>query len=196
MQMVVKLKELINILGNTLTDMKKIELSEEDYEFLKELQKELNTQPNDGNAEPLYWGVIETKEVGVPEGCGEPKIYFGDGDYGDTKEACRLIEDYFQYHDDSIKDDWAEIDKEDMTELVNFAQEHYHWDDWRIVYLDEKQSLAEDTGAFLTKKACKEYIGRFGYNYSKPRTYAMTAYRNNEYGTLLRILKSLIFTES
>lgn len=175
--------------------MKKIELSEKDYEFLKELQKELNTQPNDGNAQPVYWGIMETKEVGVPECCGEPKIYFGDGAYGDTKEACRLIEDYFQYYDDSIMDDWAEVDKEDMNALVDFAHEHYKWYDWRIVYLDEKQSLAEDTGMFLTKKACKAYIDRFAYNYSKPRTYAMTAYRNNEYDNLLRILKSITFED-
>lgn len=40
----------------------KIELNEKDYEFLKELQHELNTQENDGNANPVFWGVEETVE--------------------------------------------------------------------------------------------------------------------------------------
>ena len=33
----------------------KINISQEDYEFLKHLQHELNVQENDGNAEPVYW---------------------------------------------------------------------------------------------------------------------------------------------
>ena len=175
--------------------MAKIEISQNDFEFLKELQNTLNSQPNDGNADPVYWGIMETKEVGVPEGCGNQRIYFGDGDYGDAKEARALVEEYFQYYDDSIKEDWEEVDKEDMQEIVNFVHEHYNWIEWRIVYIDKKQSLAEDTGMFLTKKACKDYIDKFSYNYSTPRTYAMTAYRNKEYETLIRILKTMRFEQ-
>ena len=35
--------------------MKQIKINEQDYEFLKDLQHELNTQDNDGTADPLYW---------------------------------------------------------------------------------------------------------------------------------------------
>ena len=41
----------------------KINISQEDYEFLKHLQHELNVQENDGNAEPVYWGVSEIYDV-------------------------------------------------------------------------------------------------------------------------------------
>lgn len=44
-----KWKEKINY-----GDMKTIQISDEDYEFLKDLQHELNTQTNDGNADPVY----------------------------------------------------------------------------------------------------------------------------------------------
>jgi len=36
----------------------KIEVTQEQYEFLKNLQHELLTQPTDGNANPVFWGVI------------------------------------------------------------------------------------------------------------------------------------------
>ena len=69
----------------------KIEISQEDFEFLKELQHELNTQPTDGNAQPVYWGVMETETVGVPDGCGEPIIYMGDGVTMELEEVVEYI---------------------------------------------------------------------------------------------------------
>ena len=51
--------------------MRTIQISEEDYELLKDLQHELNTQTNDGNADPVYWGVMEHRMEPAPEGCGD-----------------------------------------------------------------------------------------------------------------------------
>lgn len=34
-------------------------MTKEDIEFLRDLQHELNTQPNDGNADPVFWGIIQ-----------------------------------------------------------------------------------------------------------------------------------------
>ena len=30
-----------------------------EIDFLVNLQKELNTQTNDGNAQPIYWGIMD-----------------------------------------------------------------------------------------------------------------------------------------
>ena len=60
----------------------KINISQEDYEFLKHLQHELNVQKNDGNAEPVYWGVSEIYEEFRGESGdygGEPYIKYDDG---------------------------------------------------------------------------------------------------------------------
>lgn len=46
-------------------------MKKEDIDFLRDLQKELNTQTNDGNADPVYWGVMERKLEPVPEGVGD-----------------------------------------------------------------------------------------------------------------------------
>lgn len=172
----------------------KIEISQEDYEFLKELQHELNTQPTDGNAQPVYWGVMETTLRGVPEGCGIPIIYMGDGATMSTAEAVAYIEnEYLKDLDEANQQEWAEIDKNDMDDVVSFMNVNLGWRSVRIVYERREESISQDTGAFLTKRACQQYIDRFGYNHTNPHTYAMTAYRNFELERLLNVLKSINF---
>jgi hypothetical protein len=69
------------------------------------------------------------------------------------------------------------------------------WRDVRVVYESIEERISRETGAFLTKRACKEYIERYGYNHSKPHTYALTAYRNFELARLLKILKTMEMKE-
>lgn len=176
--------------------MAKIELSQADYDFLKDLQHELKTQTNDGNADPVYWGVMESERRGVPEGCGDPIIYMGDGGTMTTKEAVEYIEnDYLSDLDEADKEEWAEIDKTDMDDVVRFMNENLDWHDVRVVYERLVEHISHETGAFLTKRACKTYIERYGYNHCRPRTYAMTAYRNHELERLLNILKTMELKE-
>lgn len=82
-----------------------IEISKEDYEFLKDLQHELNTQETDGQAEPKYWGIQDTRIIAVPKGCGDEMIYFGDGDV-------LSYEDTIKYIDETIKE-YSEQQQED-----------------------------------------------------------------------------------
>lgn len=172
--------------------MKKIELPHEDFDFLKDLQHELLTQENDGNADPVYWGVMESRERGVPDGCGDPVIYMGDGETMDTSEAVAYIEnEYLRDLSEADRQEWADTDKGDMDAVVRFMNETLGWHEVRIVYLRREEFITRDTGAFLTKRACREYIERFGYNHCRPHTYAMTAYRNFELERLLKILKTM-----
>ena len=176
--------------------MATIFLSQVDYDFLKDLQHELNTQTNDGNADPVYWGVMESEMKGVPEGCGDPIIYMGDGGTMTTKEAIEYIEnDYLSDLDDADKEEWADVDKTDMDDVVRFMNENLNWHDVRMEDQRLEERISRETGAFLTKRACKEYVERYGYNHSKPHTYAMTAYRNFELARLLKILKTMEMKE-
>jgi hypothetical protein len=84
---------------------------------------------------------------------------------------------------------WKEVDKEWMDSVVDFIHDEMGIEECRIIWQEEKTFISRDTGAFLTKRACKEYIERFGYNHYKPHTYAMTAYRNFELERLLKILR-------
>ena len=176
--------------------MATIKLRQEDAEFLRDLQHELLTQPNDGNADPVFWGVMESERRGVPEGCGDPTIYMGDGCTMKTEEAVGYIEnDYLRHLSEENRAEWDELDKNDMDDVVRFMNENLDWHEVRVVYERKVEFISRYTGAFLTKRACQEYISRYGYNHSRPHTYAMTAYRNYELARLLKILKTIEIKE-
>jgi hypothetical protein len=168
----------------------KIEVSEEDYKFLKDLQNELNTQETDGNAQPVYWQVIETKEVGVPDGCGEPRIYMGDGVCGTKEEAIDRINETIGEYSEETQKDWQELYKS-MQLIILFARNSLFWEDWRIVYVDKDNRLTENTGAFFTKRACRNYIDNNRHNLENPHTYAMTALHNKEFERVVNILRTI-----
>lgn len=178
----------------------KIEISQEDYEFLKNIQYELNVQEHDGNADPVFWGVEETVEEcrgGDGEYGGDPYITF---DYGklSLKEAIEEIEETFKNepgeYDDDIRATWEDVDKTCAEDVCEFMTDHLGWSNvCGVVYVEDVKRVTPFTGAFITKRACKEYIKKYGYNHNDPHTYAMTAYRNFELERLLNILKNLKF---
>ena len=178
----------------------KIEISQEDYEFLKELQNELNTQENDGNADPVFWGVEETVEEcrgGDGEYGGDPYITYDDGKWS-LEEAIEEVEDELknnpEYSDEWLHKEWEEVDKSCAEDVYEFMTGMLHWEGiYGVVYVEDVKRVTPFTGAFITKRACKEYIKKYGYNHNDPHTYAMTAYRNFELGRLINILKSLNF---
>lgn len=176
----------------------KIEISQEDYEFLKDLQNELKTQDTDCQAQPVYWGVIEDKEEfrGTDgDYGGVPYIGFDDGRWT-VEEAVEQIEEqlnsiFYDYGDD-FKTKWEEVDKTSAEDLYDFMVDELKWNNvYGVFYYEKVQRLSDDTGAFLTKRACKNYIEKFGYNHNNPHTYGMTAYRNFELERLLKILREM-----
>ncbi len=180
----------------------KVELSQEDYEFLKELQNELKTQENDGNADPVFWGVEETVEEcrgGDGEYGGDPYITYDDGKWS-LEEAIEEVEDELknnpEYSDEWLHKEWEEVDKSCAEDVYEFMTDMLHWEGiYGVVYVEDVKRVTPFTGAFITKRACKEYIRKYGYNHNDPHTYAMTAYRNFELGRLINILKNLKFEE-
>ena len=179
-----------------------IELSNEDYEFLKNLQNELNVQENDGNADPVFWGVEETVEEcrgGDGEYGGDPYITYDDGKWS-LEEAVEEVEDELknnpEYSDEWLHKEWEEADKSCAEDVYEFMTDMLHWEGiYGVVYVENVKRVTPFTGAFITKRACKEYIKKYGYNHNDPHTYAMTAYRNFELGRLINILKNLKFEE-
>jgi hypothetical protein len=167
-----------------------VEISKEDLEFLKDLQNELNTQDNDGTADPLYWGVLEEKEEYVPEGCGEPRISYDDGSWT-LEEAVESVNEVINEYDKDTQDEWKDIWKDDAEDVCNFMRETLKWDFCDVYYVEKVDRISNYSGAFLTKRACKQHIEKNHYHYDNPRTYAMCAYRNYELERLLKILKTI-----
>ena len=166
-------------------------LPKEDAEFLAELRHELLTQPTDGNRDPRFWGVIEEKiEWGYNEECGEGwGVYDGEmccevGELDDLQALIEELTDQDGYGYDP--EDFEGLD--DPEEVVDRANELDGSYRFSLNYYRKYHEVSEEH-LFLTKKACREYIDRYGYNHNKPHTYVMTAERCPEYEQLLKILK-------
>ena len=179
--------------------MKTIQITDEDYEFLQDLQHELNTQTNDGNADPVYWGVMEKKDYVVPDGFGDPLIHFDDGTW-DLEEAIAVVEEHLksEYGENDGGEEveaWKEVDKSDIRDVYDYMDNVLGFDDIGIFDHVEEDELCRYTGAFLTKREAKRYVETYAYNHNQPSTYAMTAFRNFELARLLKILKTMEMKE-
>jgi len=169
--------------------MKKIELSQEDFEFLKELQHELNTQDTDGQAEPRYWMVMEKETMATPPGVGQAYIYLGDGDVRTHEETVQFIKENMQWCDNEAKKKWKSVNKKDFDEVLEYLKETFNCGE--EVWQDERDRISHFSGAFLTKRECKRHIETNRHHYDRPCTFAMTAYRNYELERLLKILQTM-----
>ena len=110
--------------------MKQISINESDYEFLKELQHELNTQTNDGNADPVYWGVLEDYEALTFDGDGEVRIPYDDGAYNLEGLVADIDADSENFSL-SVKEEWNSLDKNDVDEVIGFVNEN--WNEGNII---------------------------------------------------------------
>lgn len=159
-------------------------LSPDDIKFLIELQKEMNTQDTDCQADPRYWVVAENK-----------REYGFDSDYADGICFCSHDGDTWDSSDEFIKHlvENEEIEEDDVTNLSSLSPEdiidsldssNYFICGYRNCY-----DIPSPNTMFLTKKSCKKHIESNNYHYSEPHSYAMTAWRNYEMYKLYEIIQ-------
>jgi len=169
-------------------------MKQEDIEFLRELQHELNTQEHDGQAAPRYWGIAQRIEKPCPEGCGDTILYVGDGGVMTCEEFVDFIEN--NNYQDGHADEWEEVYKCSESDLAEFANDVLGWSDVRVVYQEtDYHYIGEDSNVFLTKRACLAHLSQNHYHYKKGHTYAMTAWRNPEFERLMNILQTMNIDE-
>jgi len=159
--------------------MKKIEVSDEMYIFLKELSKELNTQDHRGTRMPYFFQVREEEEISVPLGNGEIAWYC-DGSLLKTEEEISGAINYYK--------EWAtgspeyeELDEDDKADILEEAG-------YREVNYDTQHTLSN---AFLTSKACDQHIKDNGHNLKSPMNYLSGSFRNPELEKLMQFLCEL-----
>ena len=162
--------------------MKTIEVSNEMYEFLMNLSKELNTQANRGTAMPYFFQVQDEVEISVDEGQGT-EGWECEGNVITTEQEIK--EAIFDYNDWEIGNtehellfaemDW--LDRENILEVNH-----------RKVYTSAQKVYSN---AFLTEKACKHHIANNRHNYREPIDYLSYASRNAELEMLMKFLCQL-----
>lgn len=182
---------------------KKRPLTAGDVMFLAELQKELNTQPNMGNADPLYWGIAQSTSHPTSEDFSDHSVIVGQ----DSDIVARDLEQFCDYLDsndiDGIKechyfkgsckivfDDGDEDDAYSLEDAIQALDSH-DIDGFEIRYVRIETEVVNDE-LFLTHKDCEEHLEAYGYNYQPDaHAYAMTAVRSPRYEKLLKLIRTV-----
>jgi hypothetical protein len=170
----------------------------EDIQFLKNLQQELLTQDNDGQAAPRFWSIMDYRIVPANEEYdnGFEQYFHNDGDHTEFKnftDLKKFLEEYFEEEIEEDKDLQEHLSNEDKNfyELWEYVEDNLNDDGFfSKVFVKEEQYVIPDT-MFLTKEDAKRHIELNHYHYSpKAHTYAMTAWRSPKVERLLKILET------
>lgn len=170
-------------------NVEKHSITQEEIEFLKDLQKEMNTQDHVGQADPRYWTIKDYEKIYGDDLYNVDGIELYDTDSRET--VCTMEYGFLDIHTEykAIKEYLLEKHSEDFEEddfeyifeksdLVSLIEEKGYDDRYRII---EYQKESTYNGVFLTHKAAAEHLKSNYYHYSRnAHTYALTAWRSNE----------------
>ena len=192
-------------------------ITQEEVEFLCNLQKEMNTQDTCCQADPRFWVIKGTEERLTEEGYGDVQILY-DNDAAET--VARTIEQAYEYikekgieeikeielldTDEYIKIKYDELwtgereealtDMEEVADFLNIFDDRYidrYSDRYSVICVENAEKIYPDT-MFLTQKEAEEHLKANDYHYSDDaHTYAMTAWRSPEVGRLWKILREV-----
>lgn len=196
----------------------KRELSKEDVELLKTLQKERNTQDNCETADVRTWVIKDRKDHVTAEGHEDYYVLF------DTENCNTLdLEDiynilcYLELETDyytgdivinGLKFEDGIIKFRYLEEEVSIRQDNDNTDGIVIKGIDVDELISffeeheykinivnmvvnwEHQFCFLTQKAAENYLRKYGYNHHPDaHTYCICTYRDQELATLMEIIE-------
>lgn len=163
--------------------MKKIEVSDEMYNFLMELSNELNTQNHRATAMPYFFQIQTKEEVPAADGCGIEAWYQDGSKIEDDDEIKEVVFEYKDW-DLDCEDDciiFGELYDYEIEEIMVQAG-------WRKINYDTENVYKN---AFLTEKACREHIAANNYHYCEPVDYLSHSFRNPELEMVMKFLCEL-----
>lgn len=155
--------------------MPTINLSEEEYQFLKELAHELRTQDNRMTASPYFYTIVTYRLYPALEDTGCGPTQFTDTGDGDAFTANTR----------------AEVEKV-ITEA--YAPDPVPEGRFDEILEYGTHMVQENHNVFLTEKACNQYLEKNSHKLcsrSKPQSYVDYADRNPEMARLLDILRKI-----
>lgn len=171
-------------------------MKQEDKKFLADLAKELNTQDNDGTANPI-WCIMDKETVVVPEGCGDFKVVTYDER---TLPLEVFVEQMAERVPEALVTEFKYvlstcIDTEELRDILA----EYTGTDVSVYNLYEARKedcICRDATGFLTKKSAEEHLKQNAHHYTKEaRAYALSAWRNPVFERLINIIKNTNWEE-
>ena len=191
----------------------KEKLSNDDVKFLKELQKEINTEDNGGTANPRYWVIRQPERIyHLDEAEADYYMFLDEYDHQemtleDLKEKLEDLNDdnlksievkdrvlIFEYFDEWLEEvEKYKVDYDNcyrdglikISELLEFEV--------RVIYYSELD-VTVDNCMFLTQIDAENHLRANDYHYhEEARTYCMHGWRNPRFERLIKILSKTDF---
>ena len=191
----------------------KEKLSNDDIKFLKELQKEINTEENVGTANPRYWVIRQPERIyHLDEDEADYYVFIDECDkYELTLED---LKDKLEFLcDDNLKsvevkdgvltfeyfDEWLEEVEEYKVDYDNYYTDGKYKilelleSDVSVAYYKEVDATV-DNCMFLTQIDAENHLRANDYHYhEKARTYCMCGWRSPRFERLIKILSKTDF---
>lgn len=187
---------------------KKRDISQEDIEFLKRLQLEMNTQDTTGTADPRFWVIKGSERVIDNEDPDELALqiegsivtntteetvkYLNENilpKCNATRQKCKIEIGFAWDFRLTYLEDGEEECEDFALEDVNEFLSDEGYDDVRILGISNRP-IAYPNTMFLTEKEARGHLERNHYHYSEDaHTYCMCAWRSPEVEKLWKILR-------
>ena len=177
--------------------MKTIEVTDETYDALMELSKEMTTQDMRCTAMPHMFQIRTTEQVAAYPGQGEEIWVNDEGDELETEDEMReFIQQHIYENDESIShldDEEAKKEaKKKVDDMDEYDLEEYlvdiHNDNWWKVNVT---TMHKYQNTFFTAKGCEDHIKANNYHYNEPICYLNYAFRNPEMELVSKFLCEL-----
>ncbi len=195
--------------------VKKRAIAKDGIKFLKELQTELNTQDNLGQADPRFWVIKGSEKIfGIEDGYEDGANIFLNGEVHATDMQTAhdylqalLAQEYSNRYAVNINKgiccfsiDIQDKELEEFYELNSMKEvcewlEEYVEDDYTCVNYKIVDKIYHNT-MFLTQKDAEAHLRANSHHYSEDaHTYAMTAWRNPRMEKLIKLLQEIDWEE-
>lgn len=182
--------------------IEKHKITKEEIQFLKNIQKEMNTQNTVSQADPRYWVIRNYEKVYGESLCSADGIaIYDDGgaslvleiDYpcfGIDSVIEKILNEFigqeYELEDDTIENLKLSYDISSLKDALNEIKEYNF-------LICEYQEIPKDEGMFLTHEAAVQHLKKNEHHYSdNAHTYAKTAWRSSE-EMLWKILQTVDF---
>ncbi|MGL5647767.1 MAG: hypothetical protein ACRDDY_07945 [Clostridium sp.] len=189
--------------------MKNINISDEDFKFLKELQHEMITQDHVGQASPRFWVVKQPeKEYWVEENV-EGIFIYDSGSCESLFEGNFESEEFNKWFIDYVNEEYSDIEwnEEELNkgylEFTIYDEEYFIYDvedlknffedkDYISIGYYRTNHVIKENTMFLTLREAREHLESNSHHYNdKVYTYAMTAWRSPQVAKLYEVLEGL-----
>ena len=176
--------------------MKTIEVSDEIYDGLIEISKDLNTQDHRATAMPYFFQVKTKKEVPAFEGSGDIILWYNTYSEKElrTEEEIRECISEHIYENDNSLTELTDEEAEEKSKRIVSEMDSYDMEEWLESHDFVKYELNEESvyeNCFFTEKACELHIKQNKHNLNKPVSYLNHAFRNPEMELVMKFLCEL-----